>query len=297
MGKAHAVWYGEQAATGEWLLLTDADVVLSPGCCRQAMAYALHNGYDHLVLQARVESPSYWSRALGLFWMRYLLVIWWHVHRVNDPATDDATGWGPFNLVRRSTYHAIGTHAAFRFDLSEDLRLGERVKWMGFRQHLLDGVEVFTLEWHPTLMLAMRRIQKNFFEGANYSRRRVLIGSAWMALAVVEPWIGIWRSRKINRLFLLGTIATQLISFLFANRRTPRTAVVTLPSFPVVALLWIYLNIQSMRSMLSRGGLSIRDTFYPFEDLVRGRRAHSEAGKKLREETAKRRSAEQGEIR
>ena len=40
LGKTHAMWTAANAATGEWLLFTDADVLFRPDSLRRAMAYA-----------------------------------------------------------------------------------------------------------------------------------------------------------------------------------------------------------------------------------------------------------------
>jgi len=47
LGKCHAMRRGAEAASGDWLLFTDADVVLEPSVLRRAMGLALHVGLDH----------------------------------------------------------------------------------------------------------------------------------------------------------------------------------------------------------------------------------------------------------
>ena len=40
LGKTHAMWSAAQAATGEWILFSDADVVHAPEALRRAVHYA-----------------------------------------------------------------------------------------------------------------------------------------------------------------------------------------------------------------------------------------------------------------
>jgi glycosyltransferase involved in cell wall biosynthesis len=48
LGKCNALRRGAEAASGDWLLFTDADVVMEPFVLRRALALALHAGLDHL---------------------------------------------------------------------------------------------------------------------------------------------------------------------------------------------------------------------------------------------------------
>src|ERR1039458_4513228 len=50
MGKTHAMWTAANAATGDWLLFTDADVLFKPESLRRALAYAEAERADHVVL-------------------------------------------------------------------------------------------------------------------------------------------------------------------------------------------------------------------------------------------------------
>lgn len=54
LGKNHALHAGAAEARGEWLLLTDADVRLSPTCLSRAVDYAISNGLDHLTLPPEI---------------------------------------------------------------------------------------------------------------------------------------------------------------------------------------------------------------------------------------------------
>ncbi|HST61950.1 MAG TPA: glycosyltransferase family A protein, partial [Longimicrobium sp.] len=57
LGKNHALWLGSQAARGELLLFTDADVVLAPDTAARAAGYLVREGIDHLTLAPRVIMP------------------------------------------------------------------------------------------------------------------------------------------------------------------------------------------------------------------------------------------------
>jgi cellulose synthase/poly-beta-1,6-N-acetylglucosamine synthase-like glycosyltransferase len=61
LGKNYALYRGAEEASGEWLLFTDADVRIAPGCIGDAIHYALKENLDHLTL-----SPELVSRGVAL---------------------------------------------------------------------------------------------------------------------------------------------------------------------------------------------------------------------------------------
>jgi glycosyltransferase involved in cell wall biosynthesis len=157
--KPHALWLGAQHATGEWLLLTDADIVFAPDCVRLALEYAASAGLDHLTLGPTIRARSF---VLGAFvaYFTYLLVISLRLYRVNDPAAPEGIGLGAFNLVRRSTCDAVGTYAAVARRPDDDVRFGQLVRRKGFRQQLLDGSDLLEVEWYPSLAAAFAGLEK-----------------------------------------------------------------------------------------------------------------------------------------
>jgi glycosyltransferase involved in cell wall biosynthesis len=61
LGKPHALQKGYEAASGEWLLFTDADVRFQPDALRRAMAVALGRKLDHLSLLGQVDMVGFWE--------------------------------------------------------------------------------------------------------------------------------------------------------------------------------------------------------------------------------------------
>ena len=58
LGKNHAMYYGALRASGEFLLFTDADVVMQPSVLRRAVGYAVHQDIDHLPMLFKVTMPQ-----------------------------------------------------------------------------------------------------------------------------------------------------------------------------------------------------------------------------------------------
>ena len=64
VGKNHAVAVGAAAATGEWLLFTDADTYHYPGSARRALADAVDHDAVLVSYSPEQEMETWWERAL-----------------------------------------------------------------------------------------------------------------------------------------------------------------------------------------------------------------------------------------
>src|SRR5712692_8823511 len=142
MGKAHAMWTAARnAADCQWLLFTDADVMFRPDCLRRAIAYAETEPADHVVLFPRTVMKRPGEKMMLAFFQ--LMFVFGHrPWKVADPKAKDHIGVGAFNLVRRSVYVAVGTYAALRFEVVDDMKLGKVIKNAGFRQRNVLGRSV-----------------------------------------------------------------------------------------------------------------------------------------------------------
>jgi cellulose synthase/poly-beta-1,6-N-acetylglucosamine synthase-like glycosyltransferase len=101
LGTVHALARGAELARGEWLLFSDADVHVTPGTLRRAVALAEARELDLLAVLPRLEGATF---ALEIALCGFLRAFnqsrrLWKVADPDDPAH---VGVGAFNLVRRS---------------------------------------------------------------------------------------------------------------------------------------------------------------------------------------------------
>ena len=129
-GKTHAVHAGvtrsQAARDAEYLLFADADTVFEPGCIAASLALMRQRKLDLLSLISTLTHDTWFERvvqtAAALELMRQYPPM-----RANGLKDRRAFANGQFMLFTRSTYDAIGGHAAVKGALLEDLALARLV--------------------------------------------------------------------------------------------------------------------------------------------------------------------------
>jgi glycosyltransferase involved in cell wall biosynthesis len=131
VGKNYAVSIGAAAASGEWLLFTDADTFHYPGATRRALSDAVDHDAVLVSYSPEQEMKTWWERALIPF-VYCRLAAAYSFARVNDPKQPDAAANGQFVLVLRDAYDAVGGHAAVAREILEDVALARLMKRKGY---------------------------------------------------------------------------------------------------------------------------------------------------------------------
>ncbi len=130
-GKNYAVSIGAAAATGDWLLFTDADTYHLHGSTRRALCDAVEHDAVLVSYSPEQELGSFWERALIPF-VYCRLAKKFSFARVNDRRQPDAAANGQFLLMLREVYEKLGGHAAIAGEILEDVALARRVKGAGY---------------------------------------------------------------------------------------------------------------------------------------------------------------------
>jgi glycosyltransferase involved in cell wall biosynthesis len=281
LGKNHALQRGAEAARGEWLLFTDADVYFAPGAIRTAVAMAERAGLDHLTVVPVLRLPGMPLR-LFLAWVLLVYTVWTRPWNAAHPRRRGSAGVGAFNLVRREAYWAVGGHAAIPLALADDVALGARLKGAGFRQALAlaarpgprrpgpAGPEGALLEvqWYPNLRAAIRGFEKNAFA---LFRFRALAVAAWSLGAAAGTWGPLLAALLAPGWHRLPWAVSYLLTatmLWYAGLATAEEFPWTWGLlFPVGQTLLIWTVLRSAGVALRQGGVRWRDTFYPLAEL------------------------------
>lgn len=269
LGKTHAMWSASEQATGDWLLFTDADVLFKSDALRRALAYAESVPADHVVLFPRIIMHGPGEKMMIAFFQT-LFVFGHRPWKVADPKAKDHMGVGAFNLVRRRVYDAVGTHRALRFEVVDDMKLGKVVKNAGYRQRVVFGRDLISIRWAKGARGVVDNLTKNLFAVLSFQWWRALLSCAGLVFLNLGPFLGIGLARGWARL----PYAVALLSmFMIYGGMWLKSSVPPYYFFfhPVSTALFVYITLRSTILTLSRGGVLWRGTFYPLEELRRGR--------------------------
>ncbi len=268
LGKTHAMWTAANAATGDWLLFTDADVLFKPDSVRRALAYAESEPADHVVLFPRMimKRPGEY---MMIAFFQTMFMFGHRPWKVADPSTDDHMGVGAFNLVRRRVYEAVGTYQALRMEVLDDMKLGKVVKKSGFAQRNVFGGDLISIRWAHGAFGVVNNLTKNFFAVLSFQSWRVVISVIGLAFLNFGPFLGIWLAHGWARLpyaIALGSMFLIYIGMSWRSAVPPYYFVL----HPVSAALFIYTLIRSTIFTLWNDGIVWRGTKYPLEELRKG---------------------------
>ena len=270
LGKNHALWRGADGARGEWLLFTDADVVFATSALRQAVTYAVTEGLDHLTLAPRLVARGLALRAFVAFF-GYAFVALWGAYLSNDPKSKRGVGVGAFNLVRRSAYERIGTMRALSLRPDDDIRLGRRLRGFGFRQRILNGNQLMSVEWYPSLGAAISGLEKSMYSSMEYRVVDALGVLLYLGATMVWPFVGVLLLGGIDRVLLAIVVACLMAALLETYRQsmslrlTPAAlAIAVLLPFSAACFGWAI--VRSVYLAETRG-VRWRGTTYPLSLL------------------------------
>lgn len=269
LGKNNALARGAETAGGEWILFTDADIVMHPTTVARAMAYVERRGVEHLTLLPDLVMPSLILKAFVsafILWFSGYIRPW----KARDPGSRFAAGVGAFNLVRASAYRRAGGHAPIRMRPDDDIKLGVILKRSGARQDVVLGKGLVSVEWYASLREAIQGLMKNSFAVVNYNPVLMLLaGLFYLVVGLVPPIALLFGAPAVQ---VLGgvAVAVQLAAHWQATREADVPAVAAL-LYPVVAVIFAWIILRALILNLWQGGIVWRGTFYSLAELRRNR--------------------------
>ncbi|MBW2671644.1 MAG: glycosyltransferase family 2 protein [Deltaproteobacteria bacterium] len=124
LGKNHALQHGAGHAQGEYLLFTDADIIMEKTAVARGISHMLENRLDHMSMFFKNIAPGGLLNALFLDVGVGLLLLFkpW---KAKDPNSKRYIGVGAFNLVKASAYKAISGHRSIALHPIDDIMLGK----------------------------------------------------------------------------------------------------------------------------------------------------------------------------
>ncbi len=268
LGKNHALHLGSQAATGAFILFTDADVHFDPTALRRAVRHCMARQLDFLTLYPECILKGFWE-TLSVTFFGFAFALRFRPWKVADPRSRAYVGIGAFNLVRADAYRRMGGHAALPMEVADDVKLGKKMKESGGRAECGVAGSLIRVRWVEGLRGIVVGLTKNMFAGFEYRVAPALGGIAGVFLITVLPVIGLAVGDAVTRVICAGTLLCMaaLVRLVApAQKVSPLYGL----AFPLAGLLIIYIILRSMFFTYRQGGVVWRGTLYPLEELRRG---------------------------
>ena len=265
LGKCHACHVGASAATGDWILFTDADCWLKPDVITRALRVAERDGADHITLVSGLAAGSVGLKASHLMFL-ISLANWFS--GVNRDRPRSFMGIGAFNLVRAAAYRQCGGYEALRLTVVDDMKLGLLLRRAGKRTRGFIGGGDVECHWGTTAWSTVKIMEKNYFAALDYRTGLVLAGSVFVILVFCILILGLISGTVAGLAAALSPLALILPAAILARRlgwSWPSAVYV-----PFMFPLFLYALLNSAFVTLRQGGIRWRDTFYPLKTLRAG---------------------------
>lgn len=189
LGKNWACHQLAQAARGEWLVFTDADVQWSPHALARLAGQLQSTGADLLTIWPTQRTVSWPERLvvplMALAILGYLPLPL--VHGTSWPAFAAANG--QCLAFRRRAYDHVGGHAAVRAEIVEDVAFARRIKAAGLRLRMADGAGEIVCRMYQDWPSVRDGFGKNILAGHGNRVPLLALSTLFHWSIFVLPWL------------------------------------------------------------------------------------------------------------
>ena len=266
LGKLNALQKGVEASTGEWLLFSDADIVVSDGVMEQVMSYAVTNDLHHVAMLPSFYPISFLADA-GVSAIIRTVIFGSQPWKIGKKDSDWATGSGSFNLVKRSMLEKIGGFESIKMDVIDDLALGQKLAKAGARPGIIFGRKLVNVKWYDSTKDLFNGVGRTLFAGmGRFSGLRLTLIALFPYFFDMLPYfLFLSDSVYIRTVSILTIIVSATVEYSL-NIYLGHSVVSVL--FPPIGhtmafLICIYASVVNS----IRGGINWKGTFYGSETL------------------------------
>jgi len=264
LGKNHALWQGAREARGDWLLFTDADVVMGSEAVARGVGYGESHQLHHVTAVPAVTASSPLLRIL-ILQFAISFMGFFRPWRMADDRRCYA-GIGAFNLVDAASYRAVDGHRSIALTPLDDVLLGRRLRRNGARSRMLDGQGALQLQWYPDARHMIRGLRKNGFAAFDYRVSRLIAATAIYAVMGLLPWLALAAPEASDQWLAAANVAMATgLQAWFAERSGWPWYTALLSPMGTAIIIWAWWRAAMLT--LWEGGIDWRGTRYPLGAL------------------------------
>jgi chlorobactene glucosyltransferase len=201
LGKNWACHQLAQAAQGDLLIFTDADVIWSPEALAALVAEMERSDADLLTVWPTQITVT-WSERLVVPLMALVILGYLPLPLVNHTRwASFAAANGQLLAFRREAYNAVGGHESVRGEIVEDIVLARRAKQHGLRLWMTDGAGVISCRMYQNWSNVRDGYAKNIIAGYGNSVFWLAVATVFHWLIFLFPWLWLafgWRGDSIG---------------------------------------------------------------------------------------------------
>jgi hypothetical protein len=269
LGKVHAMSIGASHATGEWLLLSDADVHILPGTLERVVAHAEAHDIDLLALMPRMDRAG-WLIDACVAGMLRLLALAGRSWAANDDRSSVGVGVGAFNLVRRAALERTPGLVDLRMEMADDVALGAMLKRCGARCRFAAARESVHLVFAESVGVLARGLEKGGGLVGFSLVRTLVVTLIWLAVDLGVPLAAIAAGGPLAGLGIAQLVLVTATHAVVSRRfGAPMRGVLL---WPVGGVLGIAMFARSGILAWWRGEIVWRGTRYGKAQIEGGRR-------------------------
>lgn len=203
LGKNWACHQLSQAAQGEWLIFTDADVCWHPTALAAVVAELSRTQADLLTIWPTQHSQS-WGERLVVPMIAVAIISYLPLPLVHH------TTWAPLAAAngqclafRRRAYDRVNGHVAVWNEVLEDVVMARHIKACGLKLRMADGAGLISCRMYQDWPAARAGFAKNILAGYGGQVALLGLGTIFHWLVFLGPWL--W--------FMLGLIGPRYPSW------------------------------------------------------------------------------------
>jgi cellulose synthase/poly-beta-1,6-N-acetylglucosamine synthase-like glycosyltransferase len=273
LGKVNALSEGTKVATGQWLLLTDADVHFENGVLKKAIALAIKEDCQHLTLSPHIKYRSI-ILELAVQTFGILLLSAMKAEKIGKHKSKAYIGIGAFNLVNKTFFDTTEGFEWLKMEVCDDLGLGLLVKRHNGKTFFAFSINDISLSWYDSIGAMFNGLEKNLFAAAmRFSMLRLIVSVIFLWVFSISPIIMLIYSFKVIYLMPLsiGVISSLFICGLVSKIRGGSH--LSIYFFAPIGIILISLMMLRSGIMCKiRGGIVWRGSLYGIDKLKAGQR-------------------------
>ncbi len=253
-GKPWACQQGADAASGDWLLFLDADIVMEEGGLRRISALAREEAAVHSICPYHRVRRLY--EELSAFF-NVIMLLGMNAFTLKGGAASGIGLFGQAMFLSRATYDLVGGHERVRREVLENFRLSRHFREAGIACRCYLGRGTLSMRMFPggwrDLVAGW---SKGFVSGAGNTARSAMVGiSIWLSGLIMTtvaltflPLAGTEARLGIGVLYLLG-----VVQCLFVFRSAGSFGLLNALLFPIALVFYQVVFFQALRRKKAGG--------------------------------------------